>query len=288
MCRFWDIAIWAILRSLIKFWTRSGVADCSKRQPKFELCPSFRPSKPLFLLKKSAPLLPVFIQKWARLKNWKNRVNLGELGSFWVNLFQLISTCLNLSQLGSTWVTLGNDNTSTRYKKGDKNPDAGQELLSLRRFAGQPLPGRVSWLRPSSTLASVLCWRTLWLLQTGLVMTGRGAGAHYFPQAVEQARSLRQPGQWCRLRVSIWDEESNAIPGRGGKKRCKKEVLGPLAATAESAGKDSTTGATRKKLVEAKCLAWVGKYNFFWGDIQRWFIPSSITTHHQIFLSITL
>ena len=36
------------------------------------------------------------------------------------------------------------------------------------------------------------------------------------------------------------------------------------------------------------CLAWVGKYNFFWGDIQRWLIPSSITIYHQIFLSITI
>ena len=184
--------------------------------------------------------------KCARLKNWEK--NLGKLVSTWVTLGHFGSTWINSD---STWINL-NDITSTLYKKGDKNPDTGQELLSLRKFAGQPLPGRVSWLCPSSTLASVLCWRTLWLLQTGLVMTGRGAGAHYFPQAVEQARSLRQPGQWCRLRVSIWDEESNAIPGRGGKKRCKKEVLGPLAATAESAGKDSTTGATRKKLVEAK------------------------------------
>ena len=141
---------------------------------------------------------------------------LGQLVSTYFNLFQLESTWVNLSYLGSFWVILGHfestwinldstwvnldDITSTRYKKGDNNPDAGQELLSLRRFAGQPLPGRVSWLRPSSTLAFVLCWRTLWLVQTGLVMTGRGAGAHYFPQAVEQARSLRQPGQWCRLR----------------------------------------------------------------------------------------
>ena len=81
--------------------------------------------------------------------------------------------------------------------------------------------------------------------------------------------------------------------GRGGEQcnsweRTKKEVLGPLAATAESAGEGSTTGVTRKKLVEAKCLAWVGKYNFFWGDIQRWLIPSSITIYHQIFLSITI
>ena len=35
----------------------------------------------------------------------------------------------------------------------------------------------------------------------------------------------------------------------------EEEVLGPLAATAESAGEGSTRGATRKKLVEAKCLA---------------------------------
>ena len=148
--------------------------------------------------------------KCAKLcKMWKvvQNVLVWRIGKkIWVNLFQLESTWVTLGHFGSTWINSDstwinlNDITSTLYKKGDKNPDTGQELLSLRKFAGQPLPGRVSWLCPSSTLASVLCWRTLWLAQTGLVMTGRGAGAHYFPQAVEQARSLRQPGQWCRLR----------------------------------------------------------------------------------------
>ena len=148
--------------------------------------------------------------KCAKLcKMWKvvQNVLVWRIGKkIWVNLFQLESTWVTLGHFGSTWINLDStwinldDITSTRYKKGDKNPDTGQELLSLRKFAGQPLPGRVSWLCPSSTLASVLCWRTLWLAQTGLVMTKRGAGAHYFPQAVEQARSLRQPGQRCRLR----------------------------------------------------------------------------------------
>ena len=147
------------------------------------------------------------VQSCAKCEKLCKMCSSEELGKkIWVNLFQLESTWVTLGHFGSTWINSDstwinlNDITSTLYKKGDKNPDTGQELLSLRKFAGQPLPGRVSWLCPSSTLASVLCWRTLWLAQTGLVMTGRGAGAHYFPQAVEQARSLRQPGQWCRLR----------------------------------------------------------------------------------------
>ena len=72
-------------------------------------------------------------------------------------------------------------------------------------------------------------------------MTGRGAGAHYFRQAVEQAA-------WTMMQI----ETKGAMQFLGEE---EEEVLGPLAAPAESAGEGSTTGATRKKLVEARCFA---------------------------------
>ena len=120
----------------------------------------------------------------------------------------------------------------------------------------------------------------------------------HFPAKMSCLRSFCRENGICALWWSGLTQKVNVGQvrwywGRGREQcnsweRTKKEVLGPLAATAESAGEGSTTGVTRKKLVEAKCLAWVGKYNFFWGDIQRWLIPSSITIYHQIFLSITI
>ena len=75
-----------------------------------------------------------------------------------------------------------------------------------------------------------------------------------------------QEGRWCPLFSSscragqelkaAWTmmqiETKRAMQFLGEE---EEEVLGPLAATAESAGEGSTTGVTRKKLVEAKCLA---------------------------------
>ena len=77
-------------------------------------------------------------------------------------------------------------------------------------------------------------------------MTGRGAGAHYFRQAVEQVGSLK--AAWTMMQI----ETKGAMQFLGEE---EEEVLGPLAAPAESAGEGSTTGATRKKLVEARCFA---------------------------------
>ena len=82
----------------------------------------------------------------------------------------------------------------------------------------------------------------------------------HFPAKMSCLRSFCRENGICALWWSGLTQKVNVGQvrwywGRGREQcnsweRTKKEVLGPLAATAESAGEGSTTGVTRKKLVD--------------------------------------